>query len=312
MMEEEQGILRAREDIRDVTADGVVADWVKTRVVEEATEGSEIGLGKGSGDIGGGEDVLGHVLVPVAGEAVRGGALETRGVVVSVGELEAEVHGNAGECAIGDTAAAGALGAVEPEVVGEARDGGVDGLMLHVDAVAAKGGRGAVEKGVVGEVEVVQGPVPVGLGAGVAALLNEGRLKEPDEVAVPGEEPTLDVVLVGSWRANGLEGRTHAKVSDGSHVDVESGEVIDAVDTAGAVGRVRSGGLGLQTLHSIDVLLAVSNAQVRPIMAVSYWPLIRLPSRRLTIPCARGCWPWCSQSRKTSSCGGQGGRAGPP
>lgn len=151
---------------------------------------------------------------------MRGGALETRGVMVSVGELEAEVHGNAGECAIGNTAATSALGAVKPEVVGEAWDGGVDGLMLHVDAVAAEGSRRAVEKGVAGEVEVIQGPVPVGLGASVAALLNEGRLVEPDEVAVPGEEPTLVVVLVGSWRVIGSEGRTHAEVSDGSHVDM--------------------------------------------------------------------------------------------
>ena len=56
------------------------------------------------------------------------------------------------------------------------------------DPVAAHGCGGAVEDGGVAGIMVGEGPVPVGLCAGVAAFFLEGLFVEPDVVAVPEEE----------------------------------------------------------------------------------------------------------------------------
>lgn len=55
-------------------------------------------------------------------------------------------------------------------------------------AVSADGAFAAREEGVRGECCVVGGPVPVGLGACVAAFVAEGFLEGVQEVAVPGKE----------------------------------------------------------------------------------------------------------------------------
>lgn len=87
-----------------------------------------------------------------------------------------------------DAAAAGGVGDDEFDAEGgDLRWRGVGEVL----AVAAEGGEGAVEDSAVDGVLPREGPVPVGLGAFVAAFVAEGGFVEMDEVAVEGVEKTL-------------------------------------------------------------------------------------------------------------------------
>ena len=96
----------------------------------------------------------------------------------------AQVDGVVGKGTRVDAAAAGA--GRDGEV--EAEGGDVGGAVGDGSAVAAHGGWGAVEDGGLAGVLPGEGPVPVGLGAGVAAFFLERFLVEPGEVAVEVEE----------------------------------------------------------------------------------------------------------------------------
>lgn len=102
----------------------------------------------------------------------------------------AQVDGIVDKRPRGDAAAAAAGGEVHGRValVGVDDDVVVLGV-VHGGAVAAHGGRAAVKDGRVGEALLGgSGPVPVGEGALVAALIAQGLLVLPDEPAVPAQE----------------------------------------------------------------------------------------------------------------------------
>lgn len=67
----------------------------------------------------------------------------------------------------------------------------VGGVRRDGAAVAAHRVGRPVEDGGLGGVLPREGPVPVGLGTLVAALVPQGLLVEPDELAVEGEKQTL-------------------------------------------------------------------------------------------------------------------------
>lgn len=90
-----------------------------------------------------------------------------------------------------DAAAACCGGDDEVDAEGGEVGGGVVGDEV---AVSAHGGFGAVEDGALGGVLPAEGPVPVGLGAFVPALVTKGLFVEVDVVAVEGIEEALVIV----------------------------------------------------------------------------------------------------------------------
>lgn len=116
------------------------------------------------------------------------------------------------------------------------------------DGVAAQARGVAVEERRGGRVGGVAVPVPVRVGAGVAALVAQGALVREDEVAVPREEV----------------GRVVDRVR---LLDVHGDEVVEAAARAGDLARRRLGRRGLQALDGGDVRLALRHRQVGPLPA---------------------------------------------
>ena len=90
----------------------------------------------------------------------------------------------------------GAAGDAAAAVAGVDGDGEAEGADVHDavrdgEAVAAHGEGRAVEEGRFAGVVVGEGPVPVGLRAGVVAFGAQGELVEMEEVAVEMEEDAL-------------------------------------------------------------------------------------------------------------------------
>lgn len=105
----------------------------------------------------------------------------------------------------------------------------VGARVLGVDTVAGEGGVGAVKEGRVQGIVSPLAPVPVGLGAGVAAFVAQGLFVGPGEEAVPGKE-------VG----RGVDGK--------GLVDVNSNKVIVTSFGAGHLERVELRRLGHEAL----------------------------------------------------------------
>ena len=105
-----------------------------------------------------------------------------------------------------------------------------------VQAVAADGILAAVEERVGADIVHGLGPIPIGLIAGVAALVTQGGLVEVEEVPMPTEEDRIEM---------------HAE----SLVDVDGGEIITAIEGSRNLAGRYDGGLAVEAEDGIDVLL---------------------------------------------------------
>lgn len=186
---------------------------MSNRVHSSVQGQAEVGKGRlreQRSDVGRGQHGSRERDVPAACQAVRC-EVKARGAVITVGELHAHVDLEVGKGSVGDAATACSRLADDVERVRKPRNGSINTLLLHELSIASKRVDSAVEDRVLIILAAMHRPVPVRRGTGIGALITESRLELPDDVPVPGQEPSLrtaklvrelqDDIL--GWRRNG-------------------------------------------------------------------------------------------------------------